>query len=281
LAAENDRALLGSTPIPGAKPAGESCRYDPGFEALNGEVEKIGSVTGAEIDWRVVTDNAIQILSQKSKDLTVAAYLTRALHAQEGYKGTREGLVILRDMIKTFWESMWPEASRMRARTSALQWLSDKLAPVIEKSPAGEPGIQPALDALKEVVAAAGEKFEAAAMPAMQPLVRAMESKVSGAVDSPAAEPEGTPAKAGGSPAAASGAPAGPVGGASEAYHRLEEVREFFRRTEPHNPVIYLIDRALRWRSMSLQDVVKEMLPDNRDVRNAIWQQLGLEREHD
>ena len=185
-------------------------------------------------------------------------------------------------MMKTHWEGLWPEASRMRARAAALQWLSDKMAPVVEKSTPGEPGVQPALDALNEVVAAAAEKFDAATLPAMQPLVRAMESRLPAAAAG-SAEPDsaGTPAAAAGTSAGASGAPAGPMGGAAEAYRRLEEIREFFKRTEPHNPVIYLIDRALRWRSMSLQDVVKEMLPDNREVRNAIWQQLGLEREHD
>jgi type VI secretion system protein VasJ len=284
--ADGKHTLLGTSPIPGDKPAGVSCRYEPEFDALNTEVEKLGSLTGAAVDWRIVEDNAVALLSGKSKDLLVAAYLARTLYETEGMAGLGQGFGVVRDLMKNFWDGLFPEAAKPKARASALQWLSDKMSPLVEKGTPDPAAVQPALDAWNEISAFAASKFDAGSMPALQPLQRALEAKLSaGGAASAAAPAGGDPARlAGGAPSAgapAAGALAGPVGGAAEAYRRLEEVRDFFKRTEPHNPVIYLIDRALRWRTMSLQDVVKEMLPDNRDIRNAIWQQLGIEREHD
>jgi type VI secretion system protein ImpA len=46
---------------------------------------------------------------------------------------------------------------------------------------------------------------------------------------------------------------------AVEAMHR---VREFFRRTEPHSPISYLIDQALRWAQMPLHVLVGELISD-------------------
>ncbi len=47
-----------------------------------------------------------------------------------------------------------------------------------------------------------------------------------------------------------------------DALKRLAEVAEFFRRTEPHSPVSYLVQRAIRWGEMPLevwlQDVIKD-----------------------
>ncbi|MBO0720382.1 MAG: type VI secretion system protein TssA [Blastocatellia bacterium] len=47
-----------------------------------------------------------------------------------------------------------------------------------------------------------------------------------------------------------------------EALRRLAEIAEYFRRTEPHSPVSYLVQRAVKWGNMPLdvwlEDVVKE-----------------------
>jgi type VI secretion system protein ImpA len=47
-----------------------------------------------------------------------------------------------------------------------------------------------------------------------------------------------------------------------EALRRLADIAEYFRHTEPHSPISYLVQRAIKWGNMSLdvwlEDVVKE-----------------------
>jgi type VI secretion system protein ImpA len=77
-------------------------------------------------------------------------------------------------------------------------------------------------------------------------------------------------------PVAASAAPAGPVASRDEALRRLGEVAEFFRRTEPHSPISYLVQRAVRWGHMPLEGLLKEVVK-NDDVLSRIWETLGLD----
>ena len=37
---------------------------------------------------------------------------------------------------------------------------------------------------------------------------------------------------------------------------------EFFKRTEPHSPIAYLLEQAVRWGSMSLPDLWAELMPE-------------------
>ncbi|QIT55979.1 type VI secretion system protein TssA [Aquisalimonas sp. 2447] len=47
------------------------------------------------------------------------------------------------------------------------------------------------------------------------------------------------------------------------ALRQLREVAEFFRRTEPHSPVSYAIEQAVRWSQMPLPDLLAELIPDD------------------
>ena len=64
-------------------------------------------------------------------------------------------------------------------------------------------------------------------------------------------------AAAGSSPSAAGGAqPSGPLPleprDRADAVRRLAAVATFFKRTEPHSPVSYLVQKAMRWADMPL-----------------------------
>jgi type VI secretion system protein ImpA len=54
----------------------------------------------------------------------------------------------------------------------------------------------------------------------------------------------------------------GSIQSRNEALRRLADIAEYFRRTEPHSPVSYLVQRAIKWGNMPLdvwlEDVVKE-----------------------
>ena len=132
--------MLGKTPIHPDAPAGSDIRYDPDFEALQAEIDKLSSPSATDgVDWKKVSDNAIRILSEKSKDLTVAGYLAVSQVHINRIGGFAVGVTILRDLIMHYWEDLFPPKKRMRGRAGAIQfWL--------EKSEAALGGMQEAAD---------------------------------------------------------------------------------------------------------------------------------------
>ncbi len=72
----------------------------------------------------------------------------------------------------------------------------------------------------------------------------------------------------------------GPVKNRQDAFKKLMEIAEFFRKTEPHSPISYILERAVKWGDMPLQDLMKELLPDSsaRDVYGSL---TGVNLEDD
>ena len=118
---------LGSCPVPGETPAGDDARYEPEYAAVLEEIEKLSfSGQGAAISWPVVEKNAIVILSEKSKDLQIAAYLGVALWQNRGLEGMLDGVRVLVGFFETFWETGWPTLKRLRGRINALDWWHER-----------------------------------------------------------------------------------------------------------------------------------------------------------
>jgi type VI secretion system protein ImpA len=71
------------------------------------------------------------------------------------------------------------------------------------------------------------------------------------------------------------GSSSGAIKSRQDAFRRLAEVSEYFRRNEPHSPVSYLVERAVRWGRMPLEswleDVIKEV-----GVLDNLRETLGL-----
>ena len=91
----------------------------------------------------------------------------------------------------------------------------------------------------------------------------AMSFLTKGVLDIPAAQ---APAAEGTTVGAAQGGQAerfsGAVQSREEALRALAQIAEFFRRTEPHSPVPYGIERAVRWAGMPLPTLLEELIPD-------------------
>jgi type VI secretion system protein ImpA len=60
-----------------------------------------------------------------------------------------------------------------------------------------------------------------------------------------------------------------------DALQSLLKVAEFFRRTEPHNPVSYALEQAVRWSRMTLPELLVELIPDE-SSRGALFKQVGI-----
>ena len=90
---------------------------------------------------------------------------------------------------------------------------------------------------------------------------------------------EGATGEGGASPGAvAAGGPAGPITSRGEALRRLSDVAAYFRRAEPHSPVAYLVDRAVRWGNMTLDQWLVEMVKDE-TMLGGLRETLGIKSE--
>lgn len=102
-----------------------------------------------------------------------------------------------------------------------------------------------------------------------------------GGVDDAAADAHPTPdgqAPAGAPPGAISAGTTAAAAGAmtrDSALQQLDRIAEFFRRTEPHSPLAYTLDDAVRRGKLSLPDLLAEIVPDV-EVRNGILTRLGI-----
>jgi type VI secretion system ImpA family protein len=94
-----------------------------------------------------------------------------------------------------------------------------------------------------------------------------------GAEEGGEATAEGMAVEAGAAPSA----PAGPIASRDEAYRRLREVAEYLRRTEPHSPVSYLVERAISWGQMPFQAVIRDVLGGNAPAYATVLETLGID----
>ncbi|HEX4173686.1 MAG TPA: type VI secretion system protein TssA, partial [Acetobacteraceae bacterium] len=83
-----------------------------------------------------------------------------------------------------------------------------------------------------------------------------------------------TPSGAGGDFNRISALP-GQIASREDALRALGEIASFFRRTEPHSPLSYTLDEAVRRGRMTLPDLLAELVADS-DARNAILNSLGI-----
>jgi type VI secretion system ImpA family protein len=102
--------------------------------------------------------------------------------------------------------------------------------------------------------------------------VQASSPGPSAAAASPQAAPP-TEASAGAPAAATDGG--GPISSRDEAYRRLREAADYLRRTEPHSPVPYLVERACSWGQMPFQDLLQDVLKDAK-ARASVLETLGM-----
>lgn len=59
------------------------------------------------------------------------------------------------------------------------------------------------------------------------------------------------------------------------AFKQLQQLADFFRRTEPHSPISYAIEQTVRWGKMSLPDLLTELIA-NVESRKDLFVRTGL-----
>jgi len=73
---------------------------------------------------------------------------------------------------------------------------------------------------------------------------------------------------------------AGPVKNRDDAFKKLTEIASFFRKTEPHSPISYILERAVKWGDMSLEDLMRELIPDS-SAREFYGSLTGIKTDDD
>lgn len=107
------QALL--APISDAAPAGENLEYQPEFAALEeaalGKPERqmgTQTIAGEPPNFGALFTRSNELL-RRSKDLRVAAHLTRACVDREGFVGLHQGLALLHRLLANYWPAVHPQ----------------------------------------------------------------------------------------------------------------------------------------------------------------------------
>ncbi|KXF83487.1 type VI secretion system protein TssA [Enterovibrio coralii] len=64
-----------------------------------------------------------------------------------------------------------------------------------------------------------------------------------------------------------------------KAFAQLRELSEYFRVSEPHSPVSFLLEKAIRWGYMSLPELMTELMSDRKNEQDKIFNLIGLDNE--
>lgn len=272
---------IATAPIAGAAtPSGESLRYEESWGILEAEVGKLENPGGGEVDWRKVEEGAIALLVEKGKDVLLMAWLARAMWHRDSMPGLAAGIETLKSMLETFWDSLHPQ--RVRPRRAALEWLGEKLAPVlVEEQVRGHPDeTARCLAAIAGIAAWAGDRFEGEDCGLMGFASRLREMAEAGGGGAAAAASGGEEQAAEEVAAAPAGGraagPAGPIANRSQAMVRLKELGDWFAKHEPHSPIVPLLRRAESWGKLDFQAVYSELLKNRHDARDHLWDVLGI-----
>lgn len=97
-------------------------------------------------------------------------------------------------------------------------------------------------------------------------------------IEEPDEVEEETAAETDGQPAAqkGDGSVTGAIANRKEALRRLAEIAAFFQKTEPHSPVSYLVQRAVKWGNMGLESWLQEVIKDQ-SVLVQLRETLGVD----
>lgn len=135
-------------PVEGPNPSGANLRYDPVYDKIKeARREEDQPPPGMTENDRKVADNNLVIklttglLTNKTKDLQLAAWFTEASLKQKGFAGLKDGLGLCYGLLTNFWDTVYPELEDgdAQARGAPLGFVGTKLeiplklVPVVEK----------------------------------------------------------------------------------------------------------------------------------------------------
>lgn len=287
--------------------------------------------TEADEHWRQVLELAPQALKDSTKDLEIACWYTESLIRKAGFAGLRDGFSLIRQLIETFWDNIYPlpDEDGIETRVAALTGLNGEgaegvlIAPirttdVTEGSASGRPfgywqykqaldaqrmtdeqgradqiakngfglddiqravdqssqefyvnlrdDVRDALDEYKRIGQLLTERCGAQGSPPTSNIVNILSDILSAighiARDKLPVAEIANDAAGDGVDTSGAAIGGGPIKSRADALKQLGYISQFFRRTEPHSPLSYIIEKAVRWGDMSLGELMHELIPD-------------------
>jgi len=347
-------------PIAGESPVGEDLRQDlsptPIYYALKdarsaaraaerqGEFEPvIGPAEAAA--WRPVLELGSEVLTSRTKDLEVCAWMIEALLRTDGFAGLRDGFRLARHLVESFWDELYPQPDEdgLETKVAPLTGLngagaqgtlsapiarvpitdSRSVPPIAtwtcqqayemerldeearaERLASGAVAMQDVQIAVSETppqffadlvedleqclaeLAALGSALDercGADSPPTSSLREALDASLDAVrliaghllpeQGTPVAATEVAPAA---SPAAAAPGAPGAIATREDAFRALTLVAEYFRSSEPHSPISFLVERAVRWGRLPLPTLLAELIPDE-TARETYTQLTGVD----
>jgi type VI secretion system protein ImpA len=351
-----------AAPLPGDAPAGLDLRQDFSPQSLyyrlrdaRAEAREIerrvdhdpAADAGVPAQWRTVRDLAARALSEQTKDLEIAAWLTEALVRLDGISGLAAGGTVIADLVTTLWDSglhpqpdedgietqvapvtglngqgndgtlmqplrkcvlfpgpdggpvtywQYMQSEELETITDAArrkQRLAAKVLPLADMAGAARQAGGVRLSALRSEVKGAlaawtrmgtvlEEKAGSDAPPTSR--VRDLLNAILAVADTYAPPEPDAPAED--AAAEESGADGQPAGGTTvvqaarlvtreDMLRELERIADFFRRTEPHSPLAYTLEEAVRRGRLTWPELLAEVVPDDK-IRSGMLVMLGI-----
>src|ERR1041384_58750 len=96
------------TPIAGAKPVGNDPSYEPEFERVKAEIDKLTALSGGTPAWEDVVAGSERLLQEKAKDLRLCVWGSVGNFRRSGLAGFARGFFITSKLCTQFWEGMYP-----------------------------------------------------------------------------------------------------------------------------------------------------------------------------
>jgi len=140
------------TPIPGDNPSGENLRYTSVYDDIQEARRADDLLDQGEwqhevktADWNAVLANTTEALTDKTKDLQIAAWLLESLTMTQGFAGVATGLDFICRLLDQFWASLYPEIDDddLDYRIGPLEFINDKLWFPIKGIPITDPAKTP------------------------------------------------------------------------------------------------------------------------------------------
>lgn len=114
-------------PVPGDSPAGIDISYEPDFDLVRAEIDKLTAMTGEVPNWSQVISGGEDLLKSKSKDMRLLAWVAAARMKRDGLEGLATGLAGMNAVCRAHWDTMFPPLKRAKARGNLAGWLGDMI----------------------------------------------------------------------------------------------------------------------------------------------------------
>ncbi len=114
-------------PLSADAPSGTDISYEPEFDEVRGEIDKLTAMAGEAPNWALVVSAGEELLKEKTKDMRLVIWVAAARMKQGGWEGLAAGIAGVDAVCRAQWDTMFPPLKRAKARGKLAGWLGDMI----------------------------------------------------------------------------------------------------------------------------------------------------------